>query len=120
MHKRLSDADYLQALSSMVNSWKNVVYTYYFRNPNTPVKLDAMSDIEWPSYDAHHGKYFAFEKSASTKSVRSNFCAESYGFWYQLIPKFLASLNHHHAQGQQSYFKRELKDSCESREDCAP
>ena len=104
----------------MVNSWNNVVYTSYFRNPNTPVELDTMMDIEWPTYDALHGKYFAFEESVSTSSVRSNFCAESYGFWYQLIPKFLASLNPHAAHGQRSYFKREVKDSCESKEDCAP
>ena len=64
------------------------MYILYFRNPNTPIKVETMLDIEWPSYDAHHGKYFAFEKSVSKSSVRSNFCAESYGFWYQLIPKY--------------------------------
>ena len=80
-----------------------------------PVTLDTMMDIEWPSYDALHGKFFAFEKSMSRTSMRSNFCAESYDFWYQLIPKYLASLH-----GQRSYFKREVKDSCESRQECAP
>ena len=96
------------------------MYILYFRNPNTPIKVETMLDIEWPPYDAHHGKYFAFEKSVSKSSVRSNFCAESYGFWYQLIPKVLASLNHNDVHGQRSYFKREIKDSCESREECAP
>ena len=79
-----------------------------------------MMGKEWPSYDALHGKYFAFEKSVSSTSVRSNFCAESYDFWYQLIPKSLASLNLHETHGQGSYFKREIKDSCESRQTCAP
>ena len=93
---------------------------FYFRNPNTPVKLDTMVGIKWHSYDALHGKYFAFEKDVSRTSVRSNFCAESYDFWYQLIPKLLASLNPQETKGQRSYFEKKIKDSCVSRQDCGP
>ena len=76
-------------------------------------------DVEWPSYDVHNGKYFVFEKFISKSSVRQNFCADSYNFWYNLVPKVIASVKSK-KDGKSSYFRKGYQDSCESKENCVP
>ena len=76
-------------------------------------------DVEWPSYDVHTGKYFVFEKFISKSSVRQNFCADSYNFWYNLVPKVIASVKSK-KDGKSSYFRKGYQDSCESKENCVP
>ena len=88
-----------------------------FRDPNKPVSVEQMKGIKWPSYDAQ-GRYLAIEKDMSETSVRKYFAAESYNFWYELIPRVIGS-SCQVGRGA-SYFKKDRQDRCDSDGNCPP
>ena len=74
----------------------------------------------WPEYESEMGNYLAIHNGMSADSMRSNFCADSYNFWYKLLPDVITSTNRdgHH---EKSYFGRSRDhDGCDQTDKCPP
>ena len=95
-----------------------LLYALFYSDPNTPVDVEQMKGIKWPKYDIQSGKYLAIGSSMSEKSVRKQFCADSFHFWYKLIPKVMGASKPVGKGG--SYFKRTMQESCDSDQNCPP